>query len=311
LDYHTGRSANYQAEKTWILIKINFFQHCHNGDVFVSREFVKQIVQDLENTDFQYFHKLSPRLLLDIPVTYQSLTTQFNIREKFSETTEEFSINTWVGAYDAKITSEPPHFYQDGINLKVLYQIWNFIFSVINEKFNTKLKLKDINHYIPEIDFQNYHIADCANFLKTQQKQKLLICNGEPKSKQSFRENFNDVIDSVAERFSKHIIICTEKFKTPKKNILFTEDIIKISDCDLIEISYLSESCDLIVGRNSGPFVYCLTKNNLLDKNKTLISFNYNEQDNLVLGTDIQAEYIFSNRFQKKEILDVISDHVR
>jgi hypothetical protein len=79
----------------------------------------------------------------------------------------------------------------------------------------------------------------------------------------------------IAENNRDVDIICTNKFKTVLPNIKFTSDIIKSTkDTDLLEISYLSTFCDVIVGKNSGPYVFCETFTNYNNPNKTFVSFN-------------------------------------
>lgn len=291
-------------------MKLVFFQHCHNGDLFVSREFVKQIKTQLLDADLEYYHKNSPRVLLDLGITQKPLNQEFSIREKFIKFPEGLAINTWVGAYDPKITPEPPHYYSLGISLDVLYQIWGYIFSEINTGFQKNLILKNINEYLPEIDFEKFHVQKITEHVYKHTSKKILICNGEPKSKQSFRESFSDIIEALAEKLKNQEIICTEKFTTSRNNIYFTQDIIGLSGSDLAEISYLSQHCDLIIGRNSGPFVYCLTKTNLMNKNKTFISFNHTQEDQFPLGSDYLARYIFSNNYQKDNMLNLIIKNV-
>jgi hypothetical protein len=288
-------------------MKIQFFQHCHNGDLFVSREFVKQVTAELPEFYFEYYHKNHPKTLLDLNISQQVLTNQFNSKDKFLEMPNALAINTWVGAYDQKINQTPPHYYSGGINLVMLYQIWGHIFEKINNIFQKNLCLKSVNDYIPEIDFQKYQITPVNKFLEECSQKKILFCNGEPRSKQSFREPVNDIIMELAVNLQNHVIICTEKFSTKIPNILFTDDIIQSSGSDLCEISYLSQYCDLVVGRNSGPFVFCLIKNNLLNPHKTFVSFNHLELDQFPLGADFSAKYVFSNNYQKQHILDLVT----
>jgi hypothetical protein len=76
-------------------------------------------------------------------------------------------------------------------------------------------------------------------------------------------------------------------------NVVFTNDIIKSNECDLNEISYLSTFCDIIVGRNSGPFCFASTKNNLKDPNKTFYAFGNKETDCFVYEVDVECKFIF------------------
>jgi hypothetical protein len=144
--------------------------------------------------------------------------------------------------------------------------------------------------YLPTIDFSKFNVASIDEYLEqAKDRKKILICNGAPKSGQSFAYNMESFVHTVAGKFPNIDFICTEKFEVTLSNILFTDDIIKdteveekrapwedrpVNNCDVQEISYLSEHCNAIVGKNSGPFVFCETKNNYMNPNQKYLSFN-------------------------------------
>ena len=75
-------------------------------------------------------------------------------------------------------------------------------------------------------------------------------------------------------------IICTDEVDTDLENIKYTDQIIGGSEgCDLQEISYLSTHCNVIIGKNSGPFVFCETFDNYMDEGKRFYSFNAKHPD--------------------------------
>ena len=59
------------------------------------------------------------------------------------------------------------------------------------------------------------------------------------------------------------------------------------------EISYLSTFCDLIIGRNSGPFCFASNKENINSINKTFYAFNDRKTDCFYKDVEIKANYIF------------------
>ena len=67
----------------------------------------------------------------------------------------------------------------------------------------------------------------------------------------------------------------TQDILTNSTNIINTSSITKIQP-DLLQISLISSFCDIIVGRASGPYCFTHTKENLLNPNKTYISFSNN-----------------------------------
>ena len=261
---------------------IYFFQHYHNGDLFVTKEFIRQIVEELGvEFNFGYYHNNHPKTLLDLNIPIIGNTESFGEDglsfPRFIEPDDNtLFINTHYLVYGR--SEFESLFNPVGINHDALRQMWSYIFKKINQKFNTTLQLKDKEYYIGKIDFSYFDISTVDLFLKKRQTKKILVSNGKPMSKQSFKDNMNHVIMELAREYQDWDFICTEKFITSQSNIVFTDDIIKEKSkrienlpewckptCDLNEISYLSQYCKIIIGKNSGPFIYCITKNNLSD----------------------------------------------
>lgn len=304
---------------------INFFNFFHNGDMFVSKEFIRQIVLELPEFNFGYYHLNHPKTTIDLKIPHLG-SPCFKQNIKFIEDSNVLNINTWIGAYHPIHTNEPPHFWNGGINYICLYNTWKFIFEKINSYFNVNLKIKDSpNDYIPTIDYDLFDVSDAKKFLKKRKNtKKILFSNGIAMSGQSFGEDMSHIINDFGLKYPQHDFICTKKFQTDLKNIFFTDDIFvsitetsdiktlwndrKTQNCDLNEISYLSKFCDMIVGKNSGPFIFCMTKENFLDPSKTIISFNRDMEDSLGYGIDIECQYIFSNTFKYQSIANIIQE---
>jgi hypothetical protein len=71
-------------------------------------------------------------------------------------------------------------------------------------------------------DPKNFKTAE--EYVKAQTSNnslKVLLCNGAPKSKQSFNYNMESFIIDLAKTYNDVHFICTEKFNTVQKNILF------------------------------------------------------------------------------------------
>ena len=49
---------------------INFFNCAHNGDVHLSREFVKDIINKTNCDDYEYWHINKPNLLKDLDLGF-------------------------------------------------------------------------------------------------------------------------------------------------------------------------------------------------------------------------------------------------
>ena len=267
------------------MAKIIFFNHYHRGDLLTHKEYVRQVKNELPDVEFEYLHFNHPKLTRDLDIPKIGEPTQLDHKTPFYQDGETLYINTWIGCFWDIFCKH------GGINMNSLWHQWEKIFETINAAFTVELKLKEEKEfYLPSIDFSRFNVSSIDEYLnKNKGRKKILICNGAPKSGQSFSDNMSSFIDEVAETHFDTDFICTEKFDTKIENVLFTDDIIKdteveekrapwedreVNFCDLQEISYLSEHCDAIVGKNSGPFVFCETKDNYMNKKKKFLSYN-------------------------------------
>jgi hypothetical protein len=265
--------------------KIVFFNHYHRGDIFTNRGYVVAIKESLPNFEFGYQHYNHPKLTRDISIRYEGEPVAFNKKERFKFENDCLYINTWMGSYK-KIMKK-----HGGLNMSAMHEQWSIIFEEINKTFNVNLKLSSKKvRYLPDIDPALLSLSNIKDYLDKNQKfKKIIICNGAPKSAQSFQYDMSQQINALADEFPEIHFICTTKISSTNKNVLFTDDIIKDEEeeqkrapwedrvqnnCDLLEISYLSQYCNLIVGKNSGPFCFCETGKNYLDETKHFLSFN-------------------------------------
>lgn len=265
--------------------KIVFFNHYHRGDIFTNRGYVNAIRTSLRNFEFGYLHFNHPKLTRDISIEYLGDPSFLNKKERFRQDDECLYVNTWIGAYK-KIMNK-----HGGLNMKAMHEQWQIIFDEINRVFYTNLQLSSKKiRYMPGIDPSFLDLATVKNYVETTSSiKKILLCNGVPKSAQSFHYDMSQQINMLAEEFPDIHFICTTKIQSNFPNILFTDDIIRDTEeeikrapwedrtlniCDLLEISYLSENCKIIIGKNSGPFCFCETLKNYSDNTKSFISFN-------------------------------------
>jgi len=301
--------------------KISFFNHGHNGDLHTSKEFIRQIKNTLKDFQFIYHHHNHNKSILDLEISSDT-NIPYKKDIRFIEEKNHLIINTWNAVYSEHFhPNDPPYFYFGGTNYLSLRDMWEFIFQKINEYFKTDLVIKHSIEYLPTIDFDRFDLKNIEDFVKGHYQKKILVCNGPVRSKQSFSEPMIPEIEYLSKENQECLFICTQYFNTTNTNIFFTDNIIKDqTGCDLNEISYLSRFCDVIVGKNSGPFVFCMTKENFLNKNKTIISFNKGSHDpkydsssgvdSLAYGLPISARYIFTNNFETSHIIDTINKNI-
>jgi hypothetical protein len=109
-----------------------------------------------------------------------------------------------------------------------------------------------------------------------------------------------EVIEYIASKYPNYLAITTHKIDSSLENIKYSGDIIQNEGQDLYEISHLSEFCDLIVGRSSGPFTFTNTKKNFFDPSKKFLCFGASDKVswNYPYGLDedennMEAEYVY------------------
>lgn len=252
--------------------KVIFFNHFHNGDIHLSRGLVKYVSDFFirEGFDCYYFHKNYPGLLKDLQQV--KFTSKCNLQsEKIlsQKQGDTIYLSTWYGANSFEFINK------FGITFNCLYHIFeNHIQTYLPNYLDEFLKV-DKKTLFPEIDYSYYNISSINNWILRDDRKKVLISNGQPLSGQSYAINFDTVINELSENFSDILFIPTNKTKIAKDNVIMSTEIIgKTNSNDLIENSYLSTFCDIIVGSWSGPYSFSFTTHNLFYRDCTFISFS-------------------------------------
>lgn len=295
--------------------KIVFFNHYHKGDLHTHKEFIRHIQAQMPDTEFEYLHNNAEKLTAELGIPLEGSPSELSNKEPFYLDEDTLYINTWVGCnWDVFCK-------YGGINMNTIYEEWEGIVEIINDTFDTSVKLhKDKEDYLPRINYNALSIAGIDQYVNsTVGIRKILICNNVPQSNQSFVSDMREHILPFAEMYPDTHFICTNQFDTEgAKNVLFTGDIIgPVEDGDLQEISYLSTYCDVIVGKNSGPYVFCETYDNYMDETKTFVSFNTKHPDyedvheTMSKDLNIKCKYhavpIFSNSLTEQDHENIMS----
>jgi len=315
------------------MAKIVFFNHYHRGDLLTHKEFIRQILGALPDVTFEYLHFNHPKLTRDLDIPKVGDPAHLDPKSPFYQDEDVLYINTWIGCHWDLFCEH------GGINMNSLYHSWEKILDTVNAFFDTDIKLNpEKESYLSSIDYSKFNVSSIDEFLKfSGDKKRVLICNGAPKSGQSFNSDMQEFLVPLAEKFKDVHFICTQKFGGKYDNIFFTDDVIldtdieekrapwedrDVNNCDLQEISYLSEHCDLIVGKNSGPFVFCETKNNYMNPDKKFLSFNVSwgigkaPTETMSNGLNLKAKYTIvpitgvggaAHMLSDQDVLDVTS----
>lgn len=302
---------------------ILFYNLWHNGDVFSGRGYIKKIINSIPEAKFGYYHKNNPKVVMDLVTTkFKPDLTKWQVEQlnfrKIFETEQTIYINTWVGTYFHQHAVRMQDFPNVIINLPneghanflSLHKMYSFICNYLNHEHNTNIYLEnDPLLNVPEIDWSQYYDIEPANdFLASRvAKRKYLFCNGIVRSNQSKIGNLSDVINHLAQANPYDIFFCTEKFETNLHNVVFTSDIFSIP-CDLNEIAYLSTFCDVIVGKNSGPFMFTHIKPNINNTNKVFVAFSNHISDCYTHHlTDLPCKYFYSDKQDTKDVYNILT----
>ena len=254
--------------------KIIFFNQFHNGDCFVGKQYVAEIVRQLPDVEFSYAHNNHADVIKDLGIEHLGLNNippmDRMTRVGESPDKETVFINTWVGCWQGTMFNHGEH-----INFVRLHNIWREYFKYFNLEF-----IEDPNHYLPRIDDAKFDMKAADAWLNDHSdRRSILICNGNANSGQSRVGDLTQCISKLAADHADVNFIVTHKVNVTSPNIYYTDDIFAHLESDLNQIAYLARGCDVIVGKNSGPFSYCQNATNLMDASLTFLNLS-------ILATD-------------------------
>lgn len=258
--------------------KIVFFNYYHNGDVHVSRGFVRQIMNKVHSIDptiqFAYSHKNDPTLLADIPnlgFDHSALGIVRNDHANLHVVGDTVYINTWYGQQHHKYMNR-----HGGINIDAIYDafsescqtLWGFSLEDIST---------DASVFFPIVDYSKFNIESVKTWLDNHPGQKILVENGKALSDQATNFPMGPIIVQLARQYPDKCFILTSQENMPSvpSNIFYSSQITnKGNKSDLNQISFLSTHCDVIVGRSSGVFAFTINQDNLFKRNIKFLNFS-------------------------------------
>jgi len=239
--------------------KIIFFNNWHNGDIHVSREFVRDIVKKTPEYEHEYLHRNSDRILLDLENISVNIIPERHPNEPkgqhyrfLKQEGDIIFINTWYNCGESTLA-------EYGISLMTLYENFRKVYSELN------IELEDISYYIPDVNFKKYKVDDVNNFMANHQdKIKVYICNGDVKSNQAEPDyNFNNLITSIAQAHQDTLFFISNPTTIKLPNVIQNSTIIGLNCNEFCENAYISTFCDIVFGRNSGCHTFCFLKDNV------------------------------------------------
>lgn len=280
--------------------KIVFFNHYGAGDIFESKEFVRKICKTVPAKEYIYSHGKDKRILIDLPYLNQDDKSGLEINHRTGMFQQELSvyINTWIGRNSTYVLPGI------GCTIELLTSMYkNFGLDFIQNPYE----------FIPRIGFSyiNTEII-LINLRKFENKRKVLISNGNVQSNQAYNFDFTPVILQLANIYKDIIFFITQRIDTSLDNIVYTGDMFEQGlNFDLNEIGFLSKFCSRIVGRCSGPHVFCQHYDNWMDADKVSISFTYTKEGSHMLLTDtLPMKKKWSKYTETKDVIKVIGEEL-
>lgn len=285
---------------------IIFFNHFHNGDIHVSREFVRKLsavfTNMFPNVNIYYSHRNDSDCVVDIPgVKYNQSLFNWNPHDGPFVKDETLHINTWYGQQQFRYMNNY------GVSFDCLYIMFD---DVCKQFFNFSLSEIDPNpeRWFPKIDFSKYHISEAKKFLDNRKGYKVFVANNNALSGQATNFPMLPMITNLAINHQDITFILTNFDGTLiLPNMFYSSNIIGKNGFDLNENGYISTHCDMIIGRASGPYTFAFVQDNLFEKPRINICFSNLtvSKENTFWLSDIFRDKV---KYTSKIIVENVSD---
>jgi len=262
---------------------ICFFNHWHNGDVFAGKGWMQAIQQQCPDVKFAHAQVNKLKTMQDLDMEHipcSDLPDEIVDKLKFAESDNEVYLNTWIGSWgwDGGVMPQG----EEHANWPSLHRMFDYIGGHLNYYYGQKIEFTNNPlDYVPTTDWSKYDIAQVDAFVAAHPGKRLhLFCNGVVRSTQTNLDDLKGLIEEFAEKHPDDMWICTASFETELPNIVFTDDILSgVQGGDINEIAYLSTKCNLIVGKNSGPFMFTHVRDNMWDDKKVFVALSHRASD--------------------------------
>ncbi len=232
--------------------KIVFFNYYGVGDLFNSRQFIKDIMNQFPNKEYFYDHGKPANLFEDVDIKKYHEHSPCIATTPTRLIDDTLFINTWIGR-DSK-------YVLPGIGCKISQN--RRMFNDLLNEYGIRL-MHHNDYYIPKIEWGRLRHLDIVEkwlFADSEYRSFILICNGSVHSEQADNFDLTQIIYRLSSMYPDKYIVVTEPLPVMLSNIIPTHYIMQgIQGTDVNYISYLSLYADLVVGRSSGPFTCCMT----------------------------------------------------
>lgn len=277
--------------------EIVLYNHFHNGDIFYSRVITQALSKYFI---INYHHKLARGLFEDIKEINEYSSNIDRVFNMHTSSPESGFVNTWIGQYNMKYVNMHNCSFRSNILLL------NDILSKLNLKIENEVDL------LPVVRYDNLSniklVSDKINDIEKKYEKIIFISSGDVHSSQSLNFNFSPIINQISDVYPEYCFITTTNLGLNKENIIFSSNITE-KQSDLLLLSYISTKSDVIIGRSSGPFCFSHVKENLLNTNKTFISFSRSIDEGTWYDKST-AKQIWSNNYDTNNIINTIKNNI-
>jgi hypothetical protein len=237
-------------------MEIILYNNFNNGDVFFSRAIINLIHKIFPNHVLTYKHSKKKGLLKDYDfIVEESLDVFCDMEQTIRSVDNKLYVNTWYGQNHRNFMARG-----GGTTLRTV----QLIIQNIQSYLNTNVQISEIDIY-PTVDYEKLKIN--INLIKN----NILICNDDSVSGQSNNMDLEPIISYLSQKYKDIMFYVTKKTNFFSENITYIDDLLTQRP-NLLEVSYISNYSSIIIGRCSGPYSYCMTKENILDANKSLVA---------------------------------------
>jgi hypothetical protein len=256
--------------------------------------------------EYIYLNGKSPRLLMDIPniVSLNDFPEFINPMVPWKLVDNYLYINTWIGR-DSKYVLPGI-----GCTVEKLHEMYNDILGQINYETLTSMKPID---YLTDFNYKLFNCDLVNNFIdRNKENKKIYISNGNVQSSQAENFDMSPIIKELAKLYPDIIFFITTNFDNNESNIIDANALTPVGlVTNLVELSYLSTFCDMLIGRNSGPHVFAWTKENCFS-NKVNITFSHRiECQHFVYDSPItMKKYWYSSSKPIEEMIQFIKETI-
>lgn len=277
--------------------KVVFYCHYGNGDLLISKEFVREIIQKIPAKEYYYAHAKNSRMFADITqLKHTNITDNMQMRRRVTIIDNCLYLNTWLGVDSTFVTPA------NSCSIYNSLRMYNYMLSTSNLGVRLTQPMED---YIPKIDYKYFNISSIDEFINQFYWKKLvLIANCQAQSGQADNFDFSVVVSRLCDTFKDIFFIVTDKVNVDVPNLFLSSNITKSKDgFDLNEMAYLSLFCNPIIGRSSGAQIFAMNRDNMMNSNKTFVSFTYRiEASSIVWGQRVKASVVWSSGTENDEV---------